>query len=67
MKHLKFIHQLTQFCIRELDLRQAEYQRLTQQEDYSYHSQGYLAGQIDTLVKILDMLYNYDVPEWKGG
>lgn len=63
MKHLEFIHQLTQFCILELEKKEVEYEKLVQEEDYSYYSQGYLAGQVDTLRRTLDMLINYDVPE----
>lgn len=63
MKHLEFIHQLTQFCIRELEEKEVEYEKLVQEEDYSYYSQGYLAGQINLLNNILDKLIHYDVPE----
>ena len=61
MKHIKFIHQLTQFCIQALQFRKDEYEKLVQEEDYSYHSTGYLAGQINILQMILDMLNNYDI------
>ena len=63
MEHLEFIHQLTQFCILELEEKEVEYEKLVQEEDYSYYSQGYLAGQVDTLRRILESLIHYRVPE----
>lgn len=63
MKHLEFIHRLSQFCIEELNSKREELAKLTQngEEEYSYHSTGYLSGQIIILQKILNWLIHYDI------